>query len=100
LERAAHHAGWQRHPGLGRCCAAGRTALSGRGRARGAFDAAEIRLFRAEGHQGVHYRKGVWHHFLLALDAASDFLVVDRAGPGANCQEVELASSDEIRVRS
>src|SRR3954451_11979961 len=39
------------------------------------FDPAEIRLFRAEGKQGVHYRKGVWHHFLLALDGTSDFLV-------------------------
>jgi ureidoglycolate lyase len=64
----------------------------------GAFDAAQVRLFRAEGHQGVHYRKGVWHHFLLVLDE-SDFLVVDRAGPGDNCEEVELAGADAIRVR-
>src|SRR4029079_9807993 len=65
----------------------------------GAFDAAAIRLFRAEGNQGVHYRKGVWHHFLLALDATSDFLVVDRAGPGDNLEEIALAPPDEIRVR-
>jgi ureidoglycolate lyase len=64
----------------------------------GAFDAARVRLFRAEGHQGVHYRKGVWHHFLLALDATSDFLVVDRAGPGDNCEEIVLAPGDEIRA--
>jgi ureidoglycolate lyase len=63
----------------------------------GVFDVAAIRLFRAEGHQGVHYRKGVWHHFLLVLDE-SDFLVVDRAGPGDNCEEVELAASDRIKV--
>ena len=65
----------------------------------GAFDAARVRLFRAEGHQGVHYRKGVWHHFLLVLDAESDFLVIDRAGPGDNCDEIELAPDDEIGVR-
>ena len=65
----------------------------------GAFDAAKVRVFRAGGHQGVHYAKGVWHHFLLVLDAGSDFLVVDRVGPGDNCDEVELAPSDEIRVR-
>lgn len=64
----------------------------------GAFDAARIRLFRAEPHQGVHYGKGVWHHFLLALDGESDFLVVDRAGPGDNLDEVELAPADQIRV--
>jgi ureidoglycolate lyase len=65
----------------------------------GPFDPAKIRLFRAEPHQGVHYRKGVWHHFLLVLDAESDFLVVDRAGPGDNCEEIELAPSNAIRVR-
>jgi ureidoglycolate lyase len=64
----------------------------------GPFDPARIRLFRAEPHQGVHYRKGVWHHFLLVLDE-SDFLVVDRAGPGDNCEEIELAGADQIAVR-
>ena len=64
----------------------------------GDFDAAGIRLFRAEGHQGVHYRKGVWHHFLLALNATSDFLVVDRAGPGDNLDEVALAPGEQVRV--
>jgi ureidoglycolate lyase len=63
----------------------------------GPFDPANIRLFRAEGHQGVHYRKGVWHHFLLVLDE-SDFLVVDRTGPGENCEEIELAPPETIRV--
>jgi ureidoglycolate lyase len=65
----------------------------------GPFDAAGVRLFRAEGHQGVHYRKGTWHHFLLALDVESDFLVVDRAGPGDNCEEVALAPDEEIRAQ-
>ena len=65
----------------------------------GAFDPSAIRLFRAEGQQGVHYAKGTWHHFLLVLDADSDFLVVDRAGPGDNCEEVALAPADAIRVR-
>jgi ureidoglycolate lyase len=64
----------------------------------GAFDPMRIRIFRAEGHQGVHYHKGVWHHFLLVLDAESDFLVIDRAGPGDNLDEVRLAPNDAIRV--
>jgi len=63
-----------------------------------AFDAAQVRLFHAEAHQGVHYAKNRWHHFVLALDAESDFLVVDRTGPGDNCEEVELALADQIRV--
>jgi ureidoglycolate lyase len=64
----------------------------------GDFDPSKIRLFHAEGHQGVHYAKGAWHHFLLVLED-SDFLVIDRAGPGENCDEVELAAGEEIRVR-
>jgi ureidoglycolate lyase len=65
----------------------------------GVFDAAKVRLFHAEGHQGVHYRQGTWHHFLLVLEADSDFLVIDRAGPGDNCEEITLAPGDEIWVR-
>jgi ureidoglycolate lyase len=65
---------------------------------RGAFDPAAVRLFRASPDQGVNYRAGVWHHFLLALEAESDFLVVDRAGPGENLDEVELPEADWIGV--
>jgi ureidoglycolate lyase len=64
----------------------------------GKFDVNKIRLFRAQGDQGVHYSKGVWHHFLLVLDD-SDFLVIDRVGPGDNCDEIELAPPDEPWVR-
>ena len=64
----------------------------------GDFDAAKVRVFRAEAHQGVNYAKGTWHHFLLALEAESDFLVVDREGPGENLDEVELPDADWIAV--
>ncbi len=46
--------------------------------------------FLASGEQGVNYAPGVWHHPLIALDAPSDFLVVDRSGPGENCDETVL----------
>lgn len=65
----------------------------------GEWDPTGVRLFRAEAGQGVNYRKGVWHHFLLALEAQSDFLVIDRAGPGDNLDEVQLAEADQILVR-
>lgn len=48
----------------------------------------ELRAFHATGRQGVNYRPGVWHHPLLVLKPDSDFLVVDRGGPGQNCDEV------------
>ena len=59
----------------------------------GPWNAAGVEVFRAGPGQGVNYRKGVWHHFLLALGESSDFLVIDRAGPGDNLDEVHLAVS-------
>lgn len=53
----------------------------------------DVRVFLARGGQGVNYAAGVWHHPLLALGAVCDFLVIDRAGPGANCDERELAEA-------
>jgi len=48
------------------------------------------RAFLARGDQGVNFRKGTWHHPLLALERESDFLVVDREGDDDNCDEVVL----------
>ena len=47
-----------------------------------------IRAFRAAGDQGVNYRRGTWHHALLALGKTCHFLVVDRGGSEENCDEV------------
>ena len=47
-----------------------------------------LRCFRAGGDQGVQYAPGAWHHPLLVLQGPQEFLVVDRDGPGANCEEV------------
>lgn len=52
--------------------------------------AKDLRCFLARPEQGVNYARGVWHHPLLALDVVSDFLVLDRAGEGPNCDEVVL----------
>ena len=44
-------------------------------------------VFLASGNQGVNYRANIWHHPLMALDTVSNFLVVDRDGPGHNLEE-------------
>ena len=51
----------------------------------------DLRAFLSNGKQGVNYARNTWHHFVLALDAVTDFLVVDRGGPGENCEEITLA---------
>jgi ureidoglycolate lyase len=50
---------------------------------------ASLRCFVCAKGQGVNYSRGTWHHPLLAIDAESDFLVVDRAGPSGevDCEE-------------
>jgi len=45
-------------------------------------------LFRCRGDQGLQYGANIWHHPLLVLDTAQDFLVVDRQGYGDNLEEV------------
>ena len=50
-----------------------------------------LRAFLARPGQGVNYAPGVWHHPLLALNETCDFLVIDRSGPGNNCDEMTLA---------
>ena len=59
----------------------------------------DLKVFLARGDQGVNYATGVWHHPLLALEGVCDFLVVDRSGPGHNCDEVQLDRHGVIEAR-
>ncbi|XUY26087.1 ureidoglycolate lyase [Agrobacterium sp. rho-8.1] len=45
------------------------------------------KVFLARPEQGVNYHRNVWHHPLMTLGSVSDFLVVDRDGPGNNLEE-------------
>ena len=57
-------------------------------------------MFLAQANQGVNYHVGTWHHFCLALNQVSDFLVIDRGGEGHNCDEVLLDQAFEVDVSS
>lgn len=50
-----------------------------------------LRAFLARPDQGVNYHKGVWHHPIIALDGVSQFLTVERDGPGDNLDEIQIA---------
>ena len=63
---------------------------------RGEFSPENLKAFLARPGQGVNYHKGVWHHYSLALDGVSDFLVIDRGGPEKNCDEVFLDGAVSI----
>ena len=64
----------------------------------GDFNVSTIEVFIANSNQGVNYHKGTWHHFCLALNSESDFLVIDRGGKGDNCDLLELDGSLVIKV--
>lgn len=57
-----------------------------------------IHAFLANGEQGINYHRGVWHHPMIALDTACDFLEVHRAGPGDNCDESEVSLPIQVRL--
>jgi ureidoglycolate lyase len=54
-------------------------------------------VFLASPHQGVNYRRNTWHHPLMAIGEVSDFLVVDRDGPGNNLEEFFFETPFVIR---
>ena len=60
----------------------------------GELDESEIRGFIAAPNQSVNYRRGTWHHYLMALHDQSDFVIVDRVCDGesddANLREQPL----------
>lgn len=58
----------------------------------------DLRAFISDGTQGVTYAKNVWHHPLLVLEPESDFLIVDRSGPGNNLNEIDLPMVDDTPV--
>ena len=64
----------------------------------GNLDEQAICAFLAGAGQSVSYHRGVWHHYLLALHTRSDFVVVDRVGPGDNCDEQVLATPLRLAV--
>jgi OHCU decarboxylase len=82
----------ERHPKASQAFSplSGRPYLVVVARAESTPTVGDLRVFLCGGEQGVNYARGVWHHPLLGLDAVSDFLIIDRAGPGENCDVVQL----------
>ncbi|MFT4819480.1 MAG: ureidoglycolate lyase [Candidatus Pseudothioglobus sp.] len=62
---------------------------------KGEFNPLRICAFIAQPGQGVNYHPGTWHHYSLALNSVSDFLVVDRIVTATtnddNCDEVDFS---------
>jgi len=59
-------------------------------------DLATLRAFVASARQGVSYARGTWHHPLLAIERAADFVVVDRVSDEGSddCEVRDLGALD------
>ena len=57
-------------------------------------DPEKIEAFVSDGSQGVNYARGVWHMPLISLRDGQKFVVVDRGGPGQNCDEFHFADAE------
>ena len=70
---------------------------------RRTLDPGELRAFRTNGVQGVNYRRGVWHHALVALEEG-EFLVLDRIGDdleeGDNLEETAIVGTRVVVGRA
>jgi ureidoglycolate lyase len=67
---------------------------------RDAPDPATLRVFVTNGHQGVNYAPGTWHHPAIALDSVTDFLVLGRADaqPDDNCDELPFPGQAVVEI--
>jgi ureidoglycolate lyase len=60
-------------------------------------DISRLRAFSVSGEQGVSYARGTWHHPLVALDAETQFLVVDRIAD-SGLQDCEVWDIGELEI--
>ena len=61
-------------------------------------DATATRAFVTDGRQGVNYRRGVWHHPVLALDGETDFVMMGRADDGRDCDVASFTGGAGVRI--
>ncbi|MGJ7504394.1 ureidoglycolate lyase [Variovorax sp. ZT5P49] len=59
--------------------------------------AQQLAAFVTDGRQGVVLAPGTWHHALLAVDAG-DFVVIERAGSGVDCDVCLLRQGGSVQL--
>ncbi len=55
-----------------------------------AVDTSALRAFVTNGRQGFNYRRGTWHMPLISFAAGQEYLIIDRGGKDANCEQHTL----------
>jgi ureidoglycolate lyase len=59
-------------------------------------DLSKLKAFISNGKQGINYNKNVWHIPAICLDKEQQFIILDRGGPGENCDVVNLDDAEII----
>lgn len=61
---------------------------------------ADLRAFITNGKQGFNFHAGVWHMPLVSEEKGRMLLIIDRAGPGNNCDELTFENEKiELKIR-
>jgi ureidoglycolate lyase len=61
-------------------------------------DLGKLRAFISNGKQGINYKMGLWHMPLIGSADGQQWIVVDRGGPGINCDEYKFEPALNIKI--
>jgi len=63
-----------------------------------AIDTSALRAFVTNGRQGFNYRRGTWHMPLISFEAGQEYLIIDRGGKDANCEQHTLDAAVVLQL--
>ena len=58
-----------------------------------------LEAFFSNGQQGINFHRNTWHIPLISLNEGEKYIIVDRNGPGNNCDEYYFDESVEITLQ-
>lgn len=59
-----------------------------------------LKAFVSNGKQGINFYRNVWHMPLIGLNAEEKFIIIDRDGPGNNCDKYYFDENLEITLHT
>lgn len=63
-------------------------------------DPAQLKAFVSNGAQGINFHRNIWHMPLIGLHTGEKFVIVDRDGPGNNCDKYNFDDSIVITIQA
>ena len=63
-------------------------------------DPLTFEAFVSNGQQGINFHRNVWHIPLISLNEGEKYIIVDRDGPGNNCDFYHFDDSTKITLQA